>query len=652
MDNKLKKVDFTSGIRAETIQHNFDVLDGQIKRERRRIGGYGIVEGFEIYKPQDSRAVHISEGVIINKKGEEKLIPGASLSILPLQAEELEVTLEANEAGQVFLPYRPYSAAHERHFDSTLYQNSYPTEELLIWDANDPSRDIRALRVEGNIVTLDAAQWGGRRVTVKFFYTNNRVDTILVDEDGKYQIAVGTSSTSPSHVDLGDYEGYFVIGLVETIIDGTISYRVHKDLRTYRRIYVDENNVLYLNGKPYKDPQFVYFEEPENPKEYDLWYDTENNILKIWIEKNGEYGWEPVNQEKHMPYREVKIFTPEENPDDLQTFLFGEDEPHLHFIPGHNQLEIYIDNAPLMSDQFDEIEGPNMHGKLNNGIGFRLKNPLERPTYVEVRVLHTVQTSNIRRTFQRTAEFVTEGFVFYSEQNEDKIFETNHSFLIGQRQLEVYVEGKKLIAGLEFEELLPDGSVPKESDRKKASNLYRVKVPLQSGDKVSYRITRNIFSYDDVDGLVGLIDEKATSAHNRIDVLAGDLNHLGQNVQQEFVSVNNSISSLSQRLDQQENRFDANGRLKEAYLPAFIKEGLFSESFTFTHAADSLIQVPNIKASDFFIVYYMSSQGNRLLLKDIDYSVQESADGITLALNSELVDAANTVYLHGIRFGI
>ena len=162
-------MDFTSGIRAETIQHNFNVLDDQIKRERRRIGGYGIVEGFEIDKPQNSRAVHISEGVVINKKGEEKLIPGTSLSVLPLQAEELEVTLEANEAGQVFLPYRPYSAAHERHFDSALYQNSYPTEELLIRDANDPSRDIRALRVEGNIVTLDAAQWGGRRVTVKFF---------------------------------------------------------------------------------------------------------------------------------------------------------------------------------------------------------------------------------------------------------------------------------------------------------------------------------------------------------------------------------------------------------------------------------------------------------------------------------------------------
>ena len=271
---------------------------------------------------------------------------------------------------------------------------------------------------------------------------------------------------------------------------------------------------------------------------------------------------------------------------------------------------------------------------------------------MEVRVLHTVQTSNIRRTFQRTAEFVTEGFVFYSEQNEDKIFETNHSFLIGQRQLEVYVEGKKLIAGLEFEELLPNGSVPKEGDRKKASNLYRVKVPLRSGDKVSYRITRNIFSYDDVDGLVGLIDKKATSAHDRIDALAGDLNRLGQNVQQEFVSVNNSLSSLGQRLNQQENRFDANGRLKETHLPAFIKKGLFSESFTFTHAANSLIQVPNIKASDFFIVYYMSSQGNRLLLKDIDYSVQEGAGGITLALNSELVDAANTVYLHGIRFGI
>lgn len=38
--------------------------------------------------------------------------------------------------------------------------------------------------------------------------------------------------------------------------------------------------------------------------------------------------------------------------------MFDEDETNLFYVPDTSSLEIIIDNAPLMSDQFEEIIVP------------------------------------------------------------------------------------------------------------------------------------------------------------------------------------------------------------------------------------------------------------------------------------------------------
>ena len=44
----MKLIDFSEGIRAKEINHNFEALQDQINRERRNVGGSGIASGLEI----------------------------------------------------------------------------------------------------------------------------------------------------------------------------------------------------------------------------------------------------------------------------------------------------------------------------------------------------------------------------------------------------------------------------------------------------------------------------------------------------------------------------------------------------------------------------------------------------------------------------
>ena len=72
---ELNKLDFVSGIKAEKINDNFNVVDTWIKNERRRIGGYGLVEGFQLSTDINNFTTTIGKGVFINNLGEEKEIP-------------------------------------------------------------------------------------------------------------------------------------------------------------------------------------------------------------------------------------------------------------------------------------------------------------------------------------------------------------------------------------------------------------------------------------------------------------------------------------------------------------------------------------------------------------------------------------------------
>ena len=138
----------------------------------------------------------------------------------------------------------------------------------------------------------------------------------------------------------------------------------------------------------YKKPKFIYFEEPENPEKNDLWYDSETNTIYIWKETDGDFGWVAINDFSTLALRDKKIWTIEDFPEDAQTFMFNDDETNLFYVPDTSALEIIIDNVPLMSDQFDEIIIKSDKDYLSNGRGFRLKDPLDRPTYVECIVHH------------------------------------------------------------------------------------------------------------------------------------------------------------------------------------------------------------------------------------------------------------------------
>ena len=353
---KLTELDFTPGIRAEEINENFDLIYKWITRERLRVGGWGIVEGFDLTCNTDLMKVMVSAGILINKQGDEVEVPAYEVIADDIGEEEIVGEFVVGATGKIVLNEPVYDSTNRRYLQHS--GSSYYRDQNILYITDPDEYPVEIISVEDGIKVYVNSGYAGQTVVVHQKIGHSRVDTLMIHNNGEYEGLKSIESTSPSHVDLADYEDEYCIAVIYWSIgnDG-INCDFFINHRSYRKVYVDPNNTLYLNGEIYKKPKFIYFEEPdlEDREENDLWYNNKDNTLYVWRYNNGAWGWTIVNDHSEIIIKERKIWAPENNPEDLKTFKFETNEVNLRFIPNNNALDISVDCAPLMDDMYDEL---------------------------------------------------------------------------------------------------------------------------------------------------------------------------------------------------------------------------------------------------------------------------------------------------------
>ena len=100
MSKKLKLIDFSQGIKSTEVQHNFEVLQNQLNKERISVAGSGIAYGLDF--SINDFVLTIKEGCLIDNKGEEVYIDETNITIQkPILIEKIEKGLIANEYNRV-----------------------------------------------------------------------------------------------------------------------------------------------------------------------------------------------------------------------------------------------------------------------------------------------------------------------------------------------------------------------------------------------------------------------------------------------------------------------------------------------------------------------------------------------------------------------
>lgn len=808
--HQLIDLDFTPGIKAEYINQNFELIKKWITNERLRIGGWGLVEGFDMTCDNKTFTVNISEGIFINQQGEEVEVPKYIYGAGPLEYNIIKKKYLVDSDGKIILNefcYDPENYKYITYNPPTNYQEINP-EYLNITDSD--GFYVPIVRVLGKNIWVDATQNKGKELTVTQCVALDRIDSVMLHPDGSYEYLWSIDSPNPSHVDLGDYYNSFCVGVIYWTVDTDgINSEIFTNHRSFRKIYVDKTNTLYINGEIYKKNKFIYFEEPdESIRELnDLWYDEKSNTLYIWRYRDGDLGWVIVNDHSEIIVKERKVWYPEDNPEDLTTFKFEDDEVNLYFVPNSNALTISVDCATLMNDMYDELMIDNdrvsmlrdslerkkadleekeallrsyetekedieilisgfkkdlkqvkelyaslltaqtlelmqngsktglakldkinealeeYSGKLenitvkyttikksitvleneidvldsivngtyvSNGYGFKLKKPLTHAAYVEVTVTHIVRMKPVRETFQRAAVFVKEGDITVTAEGED-LFETSAVYAIGNDQIEVYIDGKRLSKGQrEFyevvdkltkdeEELLGQSYVNfkygdnehKEKYLDRSSQHFRINKNLEVGQIVSYRISKHVWSYDQLDALIRNIEiyakeayDNALEAITKVEEMNEYITNVFNDINNEFNNIKKIIGDINTEIVNIKNELTKIDNIRSNVVGMPI-DRLIS-------AATSTITLNNIKiekneegtiiGGDIFQIYYISPGNERILVREgigkdsqiVDYWLESSTDGksTVVQIASDLVSRDAYLYVVGFKRGL
>ena len=342
----LKLIDFSDGIRSEELNRNFNVLQEQINRERRNVGGAGVASGLEITPIVNANefAIEVSEASIISNNGEEIHIPKSKINIeLPKLAKEIEY-LTCNSSNQVILKHTPYSLNRKATVETTnLFTPGTSGITIKYRDSIAEDDYIRVRAINNKTVSLTGIT--RRDIIITYHYTGKRIDTVYIDKNNKLKIISSTTSPTPSLMLPNDYK--YLIAFLE--VDGThtdkdgrmyANISLRKDLRNIRNIYTDKNGELWLCGTPFKDLQVIHLIEPLNPKDNTMWYDSFTNQLKVW-----------KSTDKLVYMNEYTVTTDyDSNPNALKEY-----PTDIYYYVGKNQLEIYVNDVKLGKEQYDEI---------------------------------------------------------------------------------------------------------------------------------------------------------------------------------------------------------------------------------------------------------------------------------------------------------
>ena len=368
-----------------------------------------------------------------------------------------------------------------------------------------------------------------------------------------------------------------------------------------------------------------------------------------------------------------------------------------------------------IENMIDEKTG-NINDFDNTGIGFKLIEPLDsgfnasaysymepdgsNDLYVEAIVERRVCSEPFKRKLQRSATFVSEDIIIVDEeiQNTGIVNLENAIYRYNENQLEVFVNGIKIF-GPSIENRNPDlveqygyyltSNIEGEEDiivppidgteidgdpqgfferkRDKECNKFKINKQLSIGDKISYRITTNVYSYDHINNLIDELEARVGGEVETISSIYQTVAEYREQMNAEIDEIDRKIEDINQELatKRDEGYFDELGVLSMSNMPAEIVQNMVVDlnhiNFNFEYQEGQSTYPRNeIRQGDYLTVIKRNLSGyDNFLIPEQDYSIVDKIEnGVwksTMLVFNNDVDAAwvtgERIIVTGIKFG-
>ena len=176
---------------------------------------------------------------------------------------------------------------------------------------------------------------------------------------------------------------------------------------------------------------------------------------------------------------------------------------------------------------------------------------------------------------------------------------------------------------------------------------------MDNGDKVTWRVTSNVYSYDHVKELLSGYQDQISSLSNNISKTNEIIQEMNTKVDKYTEEIKDQIDIITNIKDNFDSKYLAKDvKIGKDNLNIDLYKGIkmnnINANFTIT-ALNQKIDITNTCSIDDFVILYNTSS-NKLLCRDIDYTITTEDTSVFLNILTANVAINNLLYLTGIRF--
>ena len=408
----------------------------------------------------------------------------------------------------------------------------------------------------------------------------------------------------------------------------SMAYRVEEgELIVYVngvRLVKDIDYAEMFGGIPSTNQTILKGSESDLFRIYKSLYIGDKITYVINIKESG-MKWVPVNKESYINTKEIKYYgihntwpggnywqtnlakdlgENDNYPYKYQFFFFdAEEDRRMLFTPNRHEVEVYVNQFPLHSDQFVELTLENvfdyapqcvidslfkdenyhwnnyktvaLNKSEDTGLGIMLVEPLdarysegleedlrfdnlgnpliEEDLFVEIRVNRAVVDTPSKRKLQRIATYINEDDIVIENPNEKNIDIKTGFYKFGEKQLEVYLNGVRLKDGIDYVEGTDIGNPDLDLLNKNLEYLdsYDTSVFMRDKGTPSRRFTmRKMLNAGDY------ITYRITSTYYSYD----HINSLLDSIDVDYEEFKTAIDSFGTKIDEMEANFSSSIR--------------------------------------------------------------------------------------------
>ena len=248
--------------------------------------------------------------------------------------------------------------------------------------------------------------------------------------------------------------------------------------------------------------------------------------------------------------------------------------------------------------------------------------------------------------------------MIYSTNNVNKIFETNEYYTAGEDQLEVFLNGIRLTPREDFIEMKnqTDECTQEELDARKTVTRYfklTSNPQLNAGDKVTYKISKYVWNYDQLSLLMGTTLSDITELTNKVNTNIAKIEALNSKLVDVTNELNQKIADTKNQIPDKAQFIKKDDVITLDNLDNSIKEKLIDNAvLTYEMNTTMLQTIQSLSAEDFIQVFYMSTDETRVLIRNTDYTINNVSGGISIDLNPSLINRNATLYINAIKKGV